>query len=145
MSIGTFERGVQLEEAILLGIGDRNIINLEDFSTLLGSSRNRPELIVLSACDTATGDERAVLGLAGVAVRSGSSTIAFLWSVEDASTSRLMSLFYRQLQSPASTFFDALQQAQLSLVKDSWANLPLPELKQLPPHPYYWVLVVNWQ
>ena len=128
--------------------GDRNIINLEDFSTLLGSSRNRPELIVLSACDTATGDERAVLGLAGVAVRSGSSTIASLWSVEDASTSRLMSRFYRQLQSPGSKKVEALQQAQLSLVENLRANPPLPELKQLPPHPYYWasyVLVGNWQ
>ena len=128
--------------------GDRNIISLEDFSTLLGSSRNRPELIVLSACDTATGDERAVLGLAGVAVRSGSSTIASLWSVEDASTSRLMSRFYRQLQSPASKKVEALQQAQLSLVEDLRANPPLPELGQLPPHPYYWasyVLVGNWQ
>ena len=128
--------------------GDRNIISLEDFSTLLGSSRNRPELIVLSACDTATGDERAVLGLAGVAVRSGSSTIASLWSVEDASTSRLMSRFYRQLQNPASKKVEALQQAQLSLVEDLRANPPLPELGQLPPHPYYWasyVLVGNWQ
>ena len=126
--------------------GDRNIINLEDFSTLLGSSRNRPELIVLSACDTATGDERAVLGLAGVAVRSGSSTIASLWSVEDVSTSRLMSRFYRQLESASKV--EALRHAQLSLIKDLRTNPPLPELKQLPPHPYYWasyVLVGNWQ
>ncbi|MEL6494490.1 MAG: CHAT domain-containing protein [Cyanobacteria bacterium J06623_7] len=128
--------------------GDRNIINLADFSTLLASSRSRPELIVLSACDTATGDERAVLGLAGVAVRSGSSTIASLWSVEDASTSRLMSRFYRQLENPNSQKVESLQQAQLSLIADLRANPPLPELRHLPPHPYYWaayVLVGNWQ
>ena len=127
--------------------GDRNMISLTDFSTLLGSSRNRPELVVLSACDTATGDERAVLGLAGVAVRSGSSTVASLWSVEDKSTSRLMSRFYRRLENSASKV-EALQHAQLSLVEDLRANPPLAELKQLPPHPYYWasyVLVGNWQ
>ncbi|MBE9047059.1 CHAT domain-containing protein [Pleurocapsales cyanobacterium LEGE 10410] len=129
--------------------GDRNVINIEDLSTLLGSSNHtRPELIVLSACDTATGDERAVLGLAGVAVRSGSTTLASLWSVEDASTARLMGQFYRQLQNPATKKVEALQTAQLSLI-ESWRDRPLlPELSQLPPHPYYWaayVLVGNWQ
>ncbi|MEN9566577.1 MAG: hypothetical protein RLZZ69_1773, partial [Cyanobacteriota bacterium] len=112
------------------------------------SSNKRPELIVLSACNTATGDERAVLGLAGVAVRSGSSTVASLWSVEDDSTSKLMSQFYRQLSNSATKKVNALQKAQLSLVKSLRANPPLPELKQLPPHPYYWasyVLVGNWQ
>ncbi|MEN9521170.1 MAG: hypothetical protein RLZZ381_3758 [Cyanobacteriota bacterium] len=128
--------------------GDRHIIDLNDLSTLLSSSNTRPELIVLSACNTATGDERAVLGLAGVAVRSGSSTVASLWSVEDDSTSKLMSQFYRELENPATQKVDALQQAQLSLIKSLRANPPLPELKQLPPHPYYWaayVLLGNWQ
>jgi CHAT domain-containing protein len=128
--------------------GDRQTINLNALSTLLSSSNTRPELIVLSACNTATGDERAVLGLAGVAVRSGSSTLASLWSVEDDSTSKLMSQFYRELENPATKKVAALQQAQLSLIKSLRANPPLPELKQLPPHPYYWaayVLVGNWQ
>jgi CHAT domain-containing protein len=128
--------------------GDRHIINLNALSTLLSSSNTKPELIVLSACNTATGDERAVLGLAGVAVRSGSSTVASLWSVEDDSTSKLMSQFYRELENPATKKVDALQQAQLSLITSLRANPPLPELKQLPPHPYYWaayVLVGNWQ
>ncbi len=130
-------------------MGDRQTINLNSLSDLLSSSNNnRPELIVLSACDTATGDERAVLGLAGVAVRSGSSTIASLWSVEDVSTTKLMSQFYRELENPATQKIAALQQAQLSLIESLRTNPPLPELKQLPPHPYYWaayVLVGNWQ
>jgi CHAT domain-containing protein len=128
--------------------GDRHLIDLEALGTLLSSSSTKPELIVLSACNTATGDERAVLGLAGVAVRSGSSTVASLWSVEDDSTSKLMSQFYRELENPTTKKVDALQQAQLSLIESLRANPPLPELKQLPPHPYYWaayVLVGNWQ
>ena len=129
--------------------GDRRIINLNDLSTLLGSNDARkPELIVLSACDTATGDELAVLGLAGVAVRSGSSTIASLWSVDDISTSKLMSKFYREMKNPATKKVDALRAAQLSLIESLRANPNLTELSQLPPHPYYWssyVLVGNWQ
>jgi CHAT domain-containing protein len=128
--------------------GDHQIIDLNTFSTLLNSSDPRPELIVLSACDTAIGDERAVLGLAGVAVRSGSTTVASLWSVADDSTSKLMREFYRQLSNPDTKKVTALQQAQLSLVKSLRAHPPLPELKQLPPHPYSWaayVLLGNWQ
>jgi CHAT domain-containing protein len=128
--------------------GDRNLINLDTLSDLLNSSNTKPELIVLSACDTAIGDERAILGLAGVAVRSGSSTVASLWSVEDDSSSKLMSQFYRQLENPATKKVTALQQAQLSLIQSLRAEQSVPELKQLPPHPYYWaayVLLGNWQ
>ncbi len=129
--------------------GDRSIININTFNSLLSSSNNKkPELIVLSACDTATGDERAILGLAGVAVRSGSSTLASLWSVGDASTAKLMSQFYHEFDKPGVKKAKALQKAQLSLIKSLRANSPVPELQQLPPHPYYWaayVLVGNWQ
>lgn len=129
--------------------GDRSMININTFNSLLSSSNTKkPELIVLSACDTATGDERAILGLAGVAVRSGSSTLASLWSVGDASTAKLMSQFYHEFDKPGVKKAKALQKAQLSLIKSLRANSPVPELQQLPPHPYYWaayVLVGNWQ
>jgi CHAT domain-containing protein len=129
--------------------GDRSIININTFNSLLSSSNTtKPELIVLSACDTATGDERATLGLAGVAVSSGSSTLASLWSVGDASTAKLMSQFYHEFDKPGVKKAKALQKAQLSLIKSLRANSPVPELQQLPPHPYYWaayVLVGNWQ
>ncbi|MGL6338559.1 MAG: CHAT domain-containing protein, partial [Waterburya sp.] len=129
--------------------GDRSIININTFNNLLRSSNTtKPELIVLSACDTATGDERAILGLAGVAVRSGSSTLASLWSVGDASTAQLMSQFYREFDQPGVKKAQALQKAQLSLIKSLRTNSPLLELQELPPHPYYWaayVLVGNWQ
>jgi len=135
-------------EQTFIVTGDRDTIDLDTLGTLLNSSPTPPELIVLSACDTAIGDERAVLGLAGVAVRSGSSTIGSLWSVEDVSTSKLMSRFYRELQNPATKKANALQQAQLSLIQSLRDEPPLTELKQLPPHPYFWapyVLVGNWQ
>ena len=129
--------------------GDGQMIDVNTLSALLNSSSKHPELIVLSACETATGDERAILGLAGVAVRSGtSSTIASLWSVDDSSTSQLMNQFYQEFKNPASKKVDALQKAQLSLMNSLRNDPPSPALKNLPPHPYYWspyVLVGNWQ
>lgn len=95
------------------------------------------ELLVLSACETATGDKRATLGLAGMAVRSGArSTIASLWPVDDESTSTLMAEFYQQLtQNPTISKAEALRRAQ-QLV-----------FQKHKPHPYYWapyILVGNW-
>ncbi|NEO86869.1 MAG: CHAT domain-containing protein [Spirulina sp. SIO3F2] len=96
------------------------------------------ELLVLSACQTATGDERAALGLAGVAVRAGArSTLASLWFVDDKATAELMASFYDALTSNSIQKAEALRQAQLNI-------LQRPDKFQ---HPYYWsafVLVGNW-
>ena len=95
------------------------------------------ELLVLSACQTAAGDDRATLGLAGIALRSGArSTLATLWSVKDESTAELMISFYRNLVRPGTTRAEALRQAQLSLLNG-------PNYK----HPFFWspfVLVGSW-
>jgi CHAT domain-containing protein len=130
--------------------GDGNSIDIERLSTLLRTEKtNDLELLVLSACETATGDERAVLGLAGVAIRSGArSTLATLWAVEDASTAALMSQFYQELKRPQMKKLTALRMAQRSLLESLKSQPPFDELKDLPPHPYYWaayVLVGNWQ
>ena len=128
--------------------GDRQTINIDTLSNLLSSSNTPPQLIVLSACETATGDDRAILGLAGMAVKSGtSSTLASLWSVEDASTARFMNQFYREFQNPTATKVNSLQKAQLSLIDYLRSNSEF-QLRNLPPHPYFWapyVLVGNWQ
>lgn len=116
-------------------------INVSELGSLLGSrdeSHSRAiELLVLSACQTARGDTKAVLGLAGFAVKSGArSTLATLWSVRDESTAVLMAQFYRQLARPKITKSEALRQAQLALLHESQYN-----------HPFYWapfVLVGNW-
>ncbi|OCQ89608.1 hypothetical protein BCD67_13390 [Oscillatoriales cyanobacterium USR001] len=94
------------------------------------------ELLVLSACETAKGDRRAVLGLAGIAVRAGArSTVATLWSVEDESAAILISEFYKVLKTKVSKA-EALRQAQLNLLMN-------PNYEHLA----YWapyVLVGNW-
>jgi len=116
-------------------------INVNELSGLLQAraknERQPIELLVLSACQTATGDNRAALGLAGVAVRSGArSTLATLWSVDDQSTSSFMVEFYQALLQSNLTKAQALRHAQLALLKQ-------PQFR----HPYYWapfVLLGNW-
>ncbi|ESA37869.1 tetratricopeptide repeat domain protein [Leptolyngbya sp. Heron Island J] len=117
-------------------------INVQDLDALLQPRRRDPqqplELLVLSACQTATGDKRAALGLAGMALRSGArSTLATLWQVKDESTATLMAQFYQQLaENPGMTKAAALRAAQLSLLQQ-------PQYQ----HPFYWapfVLVGNW-
>lgn len=103
-----------------------------------GQSRRNPiELLVLSACQTAAGDKRATLGLAGVAVRAGArSTLASLWNLDDLSTALLMGRFYQELANNRSTKAEALRQAQLALLKNPKYQLPM-----------FWapyVLVGNW-
>ncbi|HEY9660295.1 MAG TPA: CHAT domain-containing protein [Allocoleopsis sp.] len=129
----------QVDNTFLLTWDGR--IQVRDLDRLLemGDRQNQPiELLILSACQTAKGDKRAVLGMAGVALRSGArSTIATLWSVQDDSTSELMTQFYIQLQKPGITRAEALRQAQLSLLRSSNYQ-----------HPYHWapfVLIGNWR
>jgi CHAT domain-containing protein len=130
--------------------GDSKAIGIDRLSELINASNaQKLELLVLSACETAIGDERAVLGLAGVAVRSGTrSTLATLWSVDDASTTRLMQQFYQEFKQPGVKKIAALRNAQLSLLESLKLDPPLEDLAGLPPHPYSWapyVLVGNWQ
>jgi CHAT domain-containing protein len=117
------------------------LLNIHQLERILRSrnpsQKTALELLVLSACETATGDRRAALGLAGMAVRAGTrSTIATLWSVNDQATAELMAQFYGQLIIPQTPKAEALQQAQLALLKSRWYQ-----------HPFYWapyVLVGNW-
>ena len=115
-------------------------LSIEELASLVRSGRysDAPvELLMLSACETAVGDERAALGLAGVSIRAGArSAMGSLWSVSDIATSRLVSDFYEALQTDGLSKAAALQQAQKSLL----AN---PQFR----HPYYWaafLVMNNW-
>lgn len=100
--------------------------------------RDQPiELLTLSACDTARGDDRAALGLAGVAIQAGArSALATLWLVADDAAASVMTAFYRHLQTPGMSRARALQQAQVTLLKDpTYAE------------PFFWapfLLINNW-
>jgi CHAT domain-containing protein len=129
----------KLEDTYLLTWDGR--LNIEQLNQLL-QDRNRQndklvELLILSACETARGDRRAALGLAGIAVRAGArSTIASLWSVDDEATATFMTELYKNLAHKTTNKAEALRQAQMTLLSDRQLN-----------HPYYWapfVLLGNW-
>jgi CHAT domain-containing protein len=135
-----------LEDTFILTWNDRLDIN-ELNSLLQATDINRQvpiELLVLSACRTAAGDDRATLGLAGMAVRSGArSTIASLWYVSDDATSRLMVRFYENLATGTMTKAEALRQAQISMIQVE----DIPNNTSVDFYPYYWsafVLIGNW-
>ncbi len=95
------------------------------------------DLLTLSACTTATGDDRAALGLAGVALKSGArSALASLWSVNDESSAALISGFYKTLSEQSGSKAQALRQSQAALLAD-------PRFR----HPVYWaafLVIGNW-
>jgi len=128
----------KLDETFLLAWDQK--ITISDLDSLLRARRQQDEpieLMVLSACQTAEGDDRATLGLAGMAIRSGArSTLATLWAVNDESTAVLMSEFYKELENSGISKAKALRQAQITVLKD-------PQFS----HPFFWspfVLIGNW-
>ena len=123
---------------ILTWDGRLNVQQLNILLTNRELSNSPPlELLVLSACQTAKGDTRAALGLAGVAVRSGArSTLATLWTVSDESTATFMEQFYKEVFTPNITKAEAVRRAQLHLLQQPESS-----------HPYFWapfILVGNW-
>jgi CHAT domain-containing protein len=128
-----------LEDTFIL-TWDRSI-KVNEFNNLLRrdeqSRSDAIELLVLSACQTAAGDKRATLGLAGISVRAGvRSTLASLWNLDDESSALLISQFYQELVGKKVTKAEALGKAQLNLLQN-------PRYQ----HPRYWapyVLLGNW-
>jgi len=115
-------------------------ITMDHFEQFMAPNRyrrNPVELLVLSACQTAAGNDRSGLGLAGIGLKAGArSSLATLWSVDDKAASELIAEFYRNLKAPAVSKAKALQKAQVKL---------LYELNYQ--HPYYWapfLLIGNW-
>jgi CHAT domain-containing protein len=116
-------------------------LNLDQLEQMLRPSqlRDQPvELLTLSACQTAAGDDRAALGLGGIAVKAGArSAFASLWFVNDEASSIVVSDFYTNLHNvPGITKAKALQLAQVKLLSDPRYG-----------HPCYWapyLIIGNW-
>jgi CHAT domain-containing protein len=127
-------------------------LGMDDLGDQLLQYRYRQEpldLLILSACETASGNDRSALGLAGMAVRAGArSVLGTLWLVNDAATASLLDSFYTHIDlRPAdadgwagggqrASRALALQRAQLSLLES-------PDHR----HPGYWapfVLIGSW-
>ena len=115
-------------------------ISMDRLSQLVGLQQYRQQpldLLTLSSCEISAEDDRAALGLTGVAVKTGARTaLASLWVTEDETTSELVSEFYRQLQDPAISKAVALQRAQQKILSQRGHS-----------HPSFWsafLLINNW-
>jgi len=110
---------------------------LQELVRKQSSASARIELLTLSACQTAQGDDRAPLGLAGAALQArAGSALGSLWPVADEAAARLMGDFYALLASTGNKA-RALQQSQIALLKDAQFS-----------HPFFWapfILVGDWQ
>lgn len=128
----------QAENTFILTWNDQ--VNVNELKSVLRTRETNQQeaidLLVLSACQTAKGDNRATLGIAGVAIQSGArSTLATLWSVADDTTATVMTEFYDNLINKKMTKAEALRQAQVNLLKNYR-------------HPYFWapyILIGNWE
>lgn len=120
-------------------VGYQKLITRKELGNLIQTDIQKKskliDLLVLSACESAQGDKRAVLGLAGIAVQAGArSTISTLWKAQDYAATKLSIQFYQELSQSDITKAHALRKAQLALMKAD-------------PAPYIWatyILVGNW-
>ncbi|KPA19215.1 secreted protein containing Filamentous hemagglutinin [Candidatus Magnetomorum sp. HK-1] len=116
---------------------DRSL-SMDDLSKLFYRVQDREvDLLTLSACETALGDERAALGMAGIAIKAGvKSVVASLWAIEDQSTSIFINTFYNNLKKLNISKAHALQAAQKKMIHMKGYH-----------HPKYWapfILIGNW-
>ena len=130
-------------------------VGLEELREMEWYNHSTVELLVLSACETALGDEKAEMGFAGLAVQAGvKSAVASLWKVSDAGTLGLMAEFYQNLKNAPSKA-EALRLAQLAMLRGEvriddnklatrGLEIPLQAAKSSKTnnldltHPYYW-------
>jgi CHAT domain-containing protein len=135
-SHGQFQGDVN--ETFVLAFDDKLTMDtLDKYAGFLQFRQTPLDLLALSACESAAGDDMAALGMAGVAVKAGArSALATLWFINDMASSLLIKEFYHQISNPSVSRAKALQQAQLSLAKDPRFD-----------HPGYWspfLLINNW-
>ncbi len=126
------------EKTFLLTYDSRLTMNqLEKLLSIGRFCERQVELLTLSACQTAQGDERAALGLAGVALKTGAkSAIATLWFIDDQAASLTVREFYRHFMTARMSKAKALQNAQKRLIGRADYR-----------HPSYWapfLLIGNW-
>lgn len=118
-----------------------DLLTMDGLQTLLRAEdlREQPiELLTLSACQTADGDDRAPLGFAGAALKArAKSAMGTLWPVADEAAAALMPRFYSALAQAGTSKIKALQRAQIALLEQAKFR-----------HPFYWapfILVGSWK
>lgn len=117
-----------------------DVLTMDGLQGLLRSEilrKNPIDLLTLSACETAEGDDRSPLGMSGAALKArAGSVLGSLWPVSDEAAKTMMRTFYQGLSGERGTKIKALQKAQRQLIEsaDMW-------------HPFFWapfILIGNW-
>jgi CHAT domain-containing protein len=131
--------GGSAETSFLLAHDD--ILTMNNLQSVLKAEQiqKRPiELLSLSACETAEGNDRAPLGISGAAMKArAKSVLGTLWAVNDTAAKSMMIKTYQGIARDKLSKTEALRQAQISLLKS-------PDFS----HPFFWapfVLIGNWQ
>jgi CHAT domain-containing protein len=131
--------GAEAEDTFLV-LGNQQKLSLTQLDSLIrrvSGSSELIDLLTLTACETAVGDDRAALGLAGIAIQAGAkSVIASLWSINDATTRDFSQSFYQNLKT--SNKAKALQATQIKMIRTN----------SIASRPAYWapyVLVGSWR
>ncbi len=134
------EIGMDPKESFLV-TGNNGKLTITDLDTTIRSIKSESdavELLFLTACQTAVGDDRAILGLAGVAVGAGvRSALATLWFIQDAPTVTLVTQFYNHWHKLGASKAQALQASQQALIEAGGQYT----------HPAYWagfILIGDW-
>lgn len=102
-----------------------NILTAEELSTI---DLTKTRLVTLSACNTALGasSHEGVMGLQRGLKQAGATTICLsLWSVNDKSSSMLMSNFYNNWLNSQSSMSEAMKEA-------------MKKQRSVTPSPYHW-------
>ncbi len=117
-----------------------DFLTLDRLQSLLKSDqfrKNPIELLSLSACETAQGNDRAPLGIAGAASKArAKSVLGTLWPVDDDAARKIMESFYGGLITSHLTKAQSLRKGQIELIRQKDFA-----------HPFYWapfVLIGNW-
>lgn len=131
--------GSTADQSYIMAYDD--LVTMDGLQKLLqldGVKKHPIELLTLSACETAEGDDRSPLGIAGAAIKAkAKSVLGTLWPVSDEAAKQVMTSFYSNLVRDGVSKAEALRRAQVALITDS-------ELQ----HPLFWapfVLVGNWR
>jgi len=128
--------GDSAHDSFLMAYDD--VIRMDDLQRVIADKSAQGgaiELLTLSACETAEGNDRAPLGFAGAAIRARArSVVGTLWSVSDEAASQFMESFYSSMRQHGKA--EAFAAAQRSLIGSPRFS-----------HPFYWapiVLIGNW-
>lgn len=118
-----------------------DVLSINGLQSILLSDnlkRSPIDLLTLSACETAEGNDRAPLGFSGAAIKARArSVLGTLWPVVDEAAKQVMAKFYREYVGSRQGKATALRTAQIELLRQPDTN-----------HPFFWApftLVGNWQ